>query len=81
MANDLADYAAGSGLGVDAVAETERFFVGIPITLIVVWLAWLLYKTWRGWAAKKVSLYDLGSVSIQAFIVTSMFVLFLTLGR
>ncbi len=80
MANDIADYAAGSGLGVDAAWVTERFFVGIPSTVILAWLIWIIYKAFRGWQAGKLAFYDMGSVWIQAFIVTSMFVVFLVLG-
>lgn len=80
MANDIADYATGSGLGVDAAWVTERFFIGIPSTVILAWLVWIIYKSFRGWRAGKMEAYDLGSVWIQAFVVTVMFVLFLTLG-
>lgn len=48
MANDIADYAAGSGLGVDAAWVTERFFIGIPSTVILAWLVWIIYKSLGG---------------------------------
>lgn len=80
MANNIADYAAGSGLGTDAVWQTERFFIGITSTIIVVWLTWIIYKAFRGWQEGKLRLYDMGSIWIQAFLCTAMFVVFLTLG-
>jgi len=71
---DFSDFNTGSGLGLNGVREVEFLFAGVPLTLTGAWLTWMIFKSYRGWASGKLSLYDMSSVIIQAFIVTGMIV-------
>nr|WP_109374538.1 TIGR03758 family integrating conjugative element protein [Pseudomonas aeruginosa] len=56
----------------------EGLFIGAAMTFLLLWSAWAMYSTWRGWATNNLDSATAGASAIRILVllgITSFFLL------
>ena len=67
---------AASGVGNNALSGSNTLFLSVLITIVLLWAAWVLLSTYKGWANKSVRTGEAGAVYVRVGVLIVVLIWF-----